>query len=184
MRWRTLLPNGLSSLRIALACVFPWVPPDYRAFVVMLAALTDLVDGEASRLFHAQSDLGRILDPIADKIFLLAVLGTLLWEGQLSWWEIVLLSLRDVLVLLGAALWLVHSRGRSWKEMYPRLLGKCATGLQLIYLAALLVGYTQFTALLFWPTVAVSAAAGLDYWYVYVSRSGNSAIAATSERET
>ena len=58
------------------------LPADWRLPVVIAAAITDGVDGQLSRLMGAQSKLGVLLDPIADKVFFLAVVATLLWDGN------------------------------------------------------------------------------------------------------
>ena len=72
-----LVPNGLSILRMALGIAFPWLPERFRLATVLVAALSDAFDGFAARRLHAESDTGQLLDPIADRTFVLLVAGTL-----------------------------------------------------------------------------------------------------------
>ncbi|MEM1277387.1 MAG: CDP-diacylglycerol--glycerol-3-phosphate 3-phosphatidyltransferase [Pseudomonadota bacterium] len=103
------LPNGLTLGRILAAPVVcllllqgePWA--DRWAFVVFaLAAVTDFLDGWLARLLQQTSDLGRMLDPIADKVMVLLVLAVLFAEpGNQSWGFAVpalLIMMREVLV--------------------------------------------------------------------------------------
>jgi cardiolipin synthase len=118
------LPNLLSWLRLLIGCAFPFLPTEWRFVTVTVAALTDLADGEASRLLHAESEFGRLLDPVADKVFVAGVVVALLADGSLAWWQAGLVALRDLAVLVGA-FWVVLRRGWSacW-GMRPRWPGK------------------------------------------------------------
>lgn len=73
------IPNILSAYRLALIPVICWLyrcKEAYRFAVIALVAswLTDIADGFIARRFHMESDLGRILDPVADKLTQAAVL--------------------------------------------------------------------------------------------------------------
>src|SRR5947208_2906598 len=108
------VPNLLSLCRLALAVVFPSLPPRFRLSVVFLAGLTDLVDGPLSRILHAASLTGRVLDPIADKAFVFAVLGTLWYDGALSIGHAALVATRDLTVSAGAMALLLFGR---WADL-------------------------------------------------------------------
>src|SRR5262245_33205597 len=121
------IPNTLSVARMALGLAFPWVPANGRVAVVIAAALSDLLDGDVRRWLHAVSPVGRTLEPVADKVFVLAVVGTLMYEGWLEVWEVILVGVRDLAVLAGAGWALV---GRDWSafgRMAPTGLGKATT---------------------------------------------------------
>ena len=114
------LPNILTVARIALAPVIALLPfiegywPKVLAFVIFLAAgVSDVVDGYLARSRNQVSDIGKLLDPIADKMILFATLvpiywitrhPTLLadyqipWWGSLPLWVAVLLVGREVLI--------------------------------------------------------------------------------------
>src|SRR5205809_7088713 len=84
--WLRAVPNVLTGARLALAIVFPWLPAAWRLPAVAAGALSDLADGALSRQLHAASAVGRILDPVADKALVLAVVVTLLVQGTLRPW--------------------------------------------------------------------------------------------------
>src|SRR5262245_60350482 len=100
------LPNALSGLRLVLAVAFPFVPVSWRLPVVIVAALSDLADGTLSRWLNARTDLGQLLDPVADKAFVLLVLITLLINNTLGLVDVLLLGVRDIVIGLGGA-WLL-----------------------------------------------------------------------------
>jgi len=161
------LPNLLSGLRLLLGCAFPFLPVEWRLATVAVAALTDLADGEASRLLRAESEFGRLLDPVADKVFVAGVVLALLADGSLAWWQAGLVALRDIAVLAGA-LWVVLRRGwsacRGGRAGGP---GKVTTALQFAFLLAVIFGEpTTFTVLLVLTALASGWAAG-DYLLLY-----------------
>jgi phosphatidylglycerophosphate synthase len=157
-----LLPNALSLTRLLLGVVFPWLPPSWRLAAVVAAGLTDLLDGAFSRLLHAQSRVGRLLDPVADKVFLAGVVLTLLVEGTLGLGEAVLLGLRDLAVLFLAVAVLSAGHRDALGRASPTLLGKATTAAQFGFLLVLFAapGYHGFALV---PTAALSALAGAQY---------------------
>lgn len=162
-RWVSFLfVNSLTLARLAAGLAFPFVDATWRLALVAVGALTDLVDGAISRAFHVDSAFGRFLDPIADKTFVLIVVGTLWIEGTLSTGQVLLVGLRDWAVL-GAAIWFTLSRNpESLARMAPRLLGKLTTAAQFLFLVSVLY-YHQVVQPLFLLTTALSALAALDY---------------------
>ena len=165
MAW---FPNAISLLRLLLGLAFPWLPAIWRLPVVILAAFTDGADGQASRWLRAESKLGVILDPIADKVFFTAVVVTLLLDGNATWLEVVLISLRDLMVLVGGlAAWL-RDGGSSWRRMQPRPLGKLATVLQFAFIVVVLVEAAAWRTPLLLATALISGLAGMDYVWAYV----------------
>ncbi len=157
-----ILANSLTLARMLVGLAFPLIGAAWRAPVVAVAAASDLVDGAISRRFGGTSSLGRLLDPIADKTFVLMVLGTLWSEGAISLVEIALLGLREWVVLaisLGLMLW------GNWSgllRMAPRWSGKLATAAQLTFVVSLLVLRRNVPAL-FQLTVLLSGVAAADY---------------------
>jgi|UniRef100_Q3AU84 CDP-diacylglycerol--glycerol-3-phosphate 3-phosphatidyltransferase len=100
------LPNALSFLRILL---IPWFLYAYHhghlttAIVVMIVAiLSDWFDGRVARWTGDVSDMGKILDPLADKLCLASVAIYFLWVGELPLWFVLFALLRDVVIFLGA----------------------------------------------------------------------------------
>ena len=157
-----VLPNLLSATRLVLGLAFAAVPESWRLVVVVVAGATEYLDGALSRLWHVSSAMGRLLDPIADKVFVLVVLATLMAEGRVASWELLLIRARDVLVL-GGCVFVVARRGRSaLTQLPPTRLGKLATTGQLAFLLLILLGWGP-VRVVFFVTALLSVSAGLDY---------------------
>ena len=162
------LPNSLSLLRLGLGLIFPLLPESWRWSVVVVAAITDMADGETSRLLRAESALGKLLDPIADKVFLVGVVGTLLAEDRVTWVEVALIGLRDLMIVVGA-LWVIAARdGSAWRRMLPRLCGKAATVCQFAFLLTVLLDDAPWRSAILWLTAVVSGIAAVDYFVVFL----------------
>jgi cardiolipin synthase len=136
---RHLVPNGLSAARLLLGLAFPFFPASWRAWAVAAAAASDALDGLAARWLRAESLTGRLLDPAADKAFVLVLAGTFVAEGAIHPLWAVGLAARDFAVLGGAAAVALRRRWASFRRMRPTRLGKCATWGQFAVLLALVV---------------------------------------------
>jgi phosphatidylglycerophosphate synthase len=157
-----VLPNLLSATRLVLGLAFAAVPESWRLVVVVVAGATEFLDGALSRLGHVSGAMGRLLDPIADKVFVRVVLATLMAEGRVATWELLLIGARDVLVL-GGCVFVVARRGRSaLTQLPPTRLGKLATTGQLAFLLLILLGWGP-VRVVFFVTALLGVSAGLDY---------------------
>jgi cardiolipin synthase (CMP-forming) len=112
---RQMIPNAITVTRLCALPVFLWVyslqAPGASwpaAILVLILALSDVLDGWLARRYRWQTDLGRVLDPVTDRILFLFLVGALLLFGVLPWWAVVPLIARDALMLAGAALMLFH----------------------------------------------------------------------------
>lgn len=154
---RRTLPTALTALRLLLApavALAVFNGRDRVALVLFLAAgASDGVDGVLARRWGAVTRLGAMLDPVADKIFLMAVYLALAARGVAPWWLVALVIARDVLILLGAGL-LVAARRAS--EFRPSVWGKAATTIHVVTVTTLLLW--QATG---WGWVRLPAAAFL-----------------------
>ncbi len=165
-RLRQHIPNAMTFTRLALALAFPFLPHAWRLGVLVVAALTEWLDGFLSRRWNAESQLGRMADPVADKLFVLVMLGTFIWEGTLDPLVAVLVLLRDITVAQACILILLFGDRRELTRMRPRPLGKITTALQFTFLLVLLI-WQQAPIWLVAATVAFSAAAAIDYVVFY-----------------
>jgi cardiolipin synthase (CMP-forming) len=110
------LPNVLSVVRLLCAPVFVWLlfgPEDRTAALVLLAVLgaTDWVDGWIARRFDQGSDLGKVLDPTADRILLLTAVIALTVDGAVPvWFGIAVLAREAVVSVATLALALAGAR--------------------------------------------------------------------------
>lgn len=177
--WNTI-PNWLSFIRIALIPVFAVLfvqGHQLVAVIVMIcAALTDLFDGKIARKFNQVSNLGKILDPIADKLSQMAIVIVLLytyWENPIKYLFFFFI-VKEVLMLLGGALLLSKGMRPTAAEIW----GKVATNV--FYIAMIIIlafgengalcDVTHFTLpyVVTWVLVALSAVSALVSLLGYV----------------
>jgi len=134
------VPNLLSILRIALVPVFLWFLLDefFLAAIVVLAltGLTDFLDGYLARKLNQITKLGKMLDPVADRLYIFATLLALSVTGYVPWWLAALVILRDVLMLI--SLPVLASVG--YKSLPVHYLGKASTFALLYSFPLLLMG--------------------------------------------
>lgn len=170
--WRGLMaskfvravPNVISSLRLALAFVFPALPDDWRLPALIAGAMSDWIDGLIARRYKAMTVPGALLDAIADKLFTLSVLITIVMNGDAAWWQAVVVLLRDLAVAAIACYVMLVGRFDSFRRMRPRLPGKLTTTCVFIWLVALLAGAAaEAEWALFALAGMMSAIAGADY---------------------
>ena len=126
--WNTI-PNWLCFIRIALIPVFTalFVKEQYiAAFITMIvAALTDVFDGKIARKFNMVSNLGKILDPIADKLSQIAIVIILLvkfWDGPLKY-ILFLFIFKELLMVIGAGILMA----KGMRPVAAEVWGKLAT---------------------------------------------------------
>jgi cardiolipin synthase (CMP-forming) len=134
-----LTPANLISLsRLAMAGVFLGVRnPDWRLIVVLTAMASDVLDGLIARVSHTTTRIGALIDPIADRIFMLVAFIAVTIDGLISPWQLGLLLVRDVMTVIG---WFV-ARNVSWLRnitFQARWPGKGVTVLQFVTLLATL----------------------------------------------
>jgi cardiolipin synthase len=132
------LPNALSALRLALVPVFFWLVLTHRdgwALVVLfVSGWTDYFDGVLARRFNQVSRLGQLLDPAADRLYILATLVGLAWRGVVPWWLLALVVARDVLLAFTIPVLARYGYG----PLPVHFLGKAAT-FNLLYAFPLLL---------------------------------------------
>jgi cardiolipin synthase len=122
------IPNLVSAIRIALVPVFLWLmfgPGNYAAAGWLLGgiAATDWVDGFLARRLGQVSELGKVLDPVADRLAVASAVVAGWITGTLPWWFALALVVRETLVTLGAAV----LAARTGRKIAVRRLGKAAT---------------------------------------------------------
>jgi len=164
------LPNIICVARLAL--VWPIVAAlhagNYDAALLLfaLAAVSDGVDGYLAKRFGWTSELGKFLDPAADKILLVCVFVSATWMGLVPVWLTAAAVARDAMIALGALtfrLWFGALHGR------PTILSKLNTGAQIIYLLAVLAQHAfalpgrAVVAALAIAALITTTLSGMDY---------------------
>ncbi|MEO5666436.1 MAG: CDP-diacylglycerol--glycerol-3-phosphate 3-phosphatidyltransferase [Bdellovibrionota bacterium] len=167
-------PNGLTALRLALMPLLAILVEkgygEWGLVVLILAGLTDLFDGYFARRLRQESDVGRLMDPVADKIFLCVAVIFLMARSpypsilnpdpNLSPWLAVLLLAREFLVTglraMAASVGMIIAAGQ---------VGKIKTVLQFVGLGCIMLGGTIGEISLFsCGEVILWASVVLSYW--------------------
>jgi cardiolipin synthase (CMP-forming) len=133
------IPNIISMLRLAGVPLFLWLvlgpeADGWALAVLMISGVTDFLDGFLARRLNQFSNLGEILDPVADRLYILAVVVGLALRDIIPWWVAIILPLRDL--LLWGLVPLLRTRGYSALPVH--FLGKAAT-FNLLYAFPLLL---------------------------------------------
>lgn len=133
----------LTFIRIFLApCVMAAI---YRGAWIaagvffIVAAATDFLDGYYARLYGQETELGRVLDPVADKILIFSTLWalySLTGQSMLPSWFIILLAGKD-LILVGGGIFLIVQK--KYTRISPSLLAKVVTALLMIFIVYLIL---------------------------------------------
>ncbi|MDR2505582.1 MAG: CDP-alcohol phosphatidyltransferase family protein [Oscillospiraceae bacterium] len=131
------IPNALTALRILLTFAFLalyiwglYVP---AIIVFVTAASTDMVDGWLARKLNRITKLGKILDPIADKLMIVSALVALTLHGWCPWWLLITIAVKELLMLVGGLVML--TRGIVIPAI---MIGKIAT---VMFIAAIVLTF-------------------------------------------
>lgn len=171
------LPNIVSLSRLVLAVAFIAIADStVRVALIAAAAITDFLDGWLARRHHTTSSMGALIDPIADRGFVLTALSVYLYDGKITTPEYFIVLSRDLATALG----FLVARIVPWLRpavFQARMLGKTVTALQLTLLVLVLVWPTP-VGILVLAIGAFSAASIVDYTLALWNR----ARAASAER--
>ena len=138
------VPNIISFARLATVPFFLWLwfqgSREVAVVVYGIGAWTDFLDGYIARRTGAVSELGKLLDPLADRVFIVALAIALVGGGTLPWWLAAAVIGRDVVIL--SLYPLVQRRGVP--KIAVNFIGKSATAALLIGLTWLALSETDF----------------------------------------
>lgn len=134
------VPNAISAARLVLVPVFAVLLAghlDVWALVVLVvSAASDWLDGVLARRLNQVSRLGRLLDPAADRLFIVVTIVALAARGVVPWWVVAVLLARDLVL---GVMQLVLARA-GWAPLQVHTAGKAGTLLLLYAFALLLLG--------------------------------------------
>lgn len=171
------LPNLLTTLRILMvpAVVLLLARGSYAPamWLFLACGVTDALDGYIARRYGLITQLGAILDPIADKLLIIAPVIVLATKGLLPWWLAFAIVCRDLVIVAGAGCW-YRKAGRL--DMAPSLPGKINTFV-LIALVGIVIGnaagllwIAPLLPLLFVLSLCSTLFSGIHYVVVWGSR--------------
>jgi cardiolipin synthase len=139
------VPNALSAARLLGVPVFLWAiltEHDGLALAVLfLSGLTDYLDGTIARRYGLVSRLGQLLDPVADRLYIVSTLLGLAWRDVIPWWLVGVLFAREL--FMAAVVLVAHRHG--WVGLPVHLAGKAATLCLLYAFPLLLLGDGEST---------------------------------------
>lgn len=176
MKWNQI-PNLISLLRVLLVGPVVWMLLNGNFAIALVlfavAGFSDALDGFLAKHYHWQSRLGSILDPLADKLLLVASFATLTWLGLLPSWLLWLVLGRDVLIVVGG---LAYHFIVGKFELLPLWSSKINTLLQIIlvlmviFQASGLVDAEYAITITMWLVVASIINSGSEYLIVWGMR--------------
>jgi cardiolipin synthase (CMP-forming) len=165
------IPNSLTILRILLIPCYIGLLIygrfELALIVLLVAGLTDALDGAIARMKNQHTRLGAVLDPLADKLLLTSGFITLSMIHLVPLWVTIVVVSRDLILLLGTA---VAHFTDSRVDITPTFLGKGTTFLQLTYVVMVIfltsrhVDLTLMLPLLF-GMISFTLLSGLHYLY-------------------
>ena len=173
------LPNYLSMLRIALVLPITWLLWQHQVmsafWLMLIAGFSDALDGFLARRYGWQTELGTLLDPLADKFLIAAMYLVFTLQGLIPLWLVALILTRDILILLGAG---VYRGVFGDLTVNPSLLSKTNTAMQILVVLMLMVsqmpigdlgpGLLTFLQAYTFPSLAaLCIASGCHYLFVW-----------------
>ncbi len=164
------IPNAISMARLIGVPVFLWLvlgvntrAGDWWAVGLLIAAgASDWLDGKIARALNQQSRLGQLLDPAADRLYIVATVVALAVRAIIPWWLVAVLAVREL--LMGVVLWVLRRRG--WGTLQVSFVGKTATlcllyAFPLLFLGSHVASYAETARVAGW-TFAIWGSA--LYW--------------------
>ena len=134
------IPNLLSIIRIYLMYpLLTFILEEnyiFALYVFVVAAATDGLDGYLARVMNWQTDLGKILDPVADKVLLIGTILILWINNHIPIYVLIVFVLRDFIIIMGAAF---HMTVYETAAPNPNIFGKITTFVHIGYLAGVFI---------------------------------------------
>jgi cardiolipin synthase len=171
------IPNVISSIRILLVAPIAAALANHQLNIAIAlfgaAALSDAADGFLARRYGWQTELGAVLDPLADKLLLATVFVTLAYLKLVPWWLMAAAVVRDLIIVIGA---LLYRYCFGALNVRPSAVSKFNTLCQAAYILSVVVReefsvpsewVVTVTGALVFVTVAIS---GMDYVLIYGRR--------------
>lgn len=141
------VPNQITLLRLGFLPIFlaliSYERYKWALLVLVVAGLSDMLDGVLARRLNQKSSLGAYLDPIADKLLLSSSFVILAFEHKIGWWVAIIVLSRDTLILIVAVVILLTS---GYRPFPPSIFGKLTTFFEiaLVFIVVLTAAYPAF----------------------------------------
>jgi len=133
--------------------------------LMVIAGVTDMLDGAIARYFNQRTEVGAYLDPLADKILLISLFVSLFFIGKVPLFIFLAVIFRDAIIIFGALAYEMVTRQLT---MEPSLVSKATTFMQILYVALLLLHMAtpiseMLINLVMWLAFALTCISGVHY---------------------
>jgi len=170
------VPNILTLTRIIMTPIIVYMVLTEQVWLALalmvVAGITDMLDGAIARYFNLRTTVGAYLDPLADKIMLISLFVTLFVVEQVPLFVFLAIIFRDLIIVFGAITYEIVTRHLT---MQPSLISKATTLIQIVYVALLLLNMAiVIPAILLqiamWLTFLLTCASGLHYLVAWTDK--------------
>jgi len=170
------IPNILTLLRILMTPVIVYMVLTQQAWwaviLMVIAGVTDMLDGAIARYFNQRTTVGAYLDPLADKILLVSLFVSLFFVGKVPLFIFLAVIFRDGIIILGAITYEMVTRQLN---MEPSLISKATTFIQIFYVALLLLDMaTPIPSVLIsttmWAVFVLTCMSGVHYMVIWTHK--------------
>ena len=170
------IPNMLTLLRIVMTPVIVYMVLTGHAWLAVIlmvvAGITDMLDGAIARYFNLRTSVGAYLDPLADKVMLISLFVTLFYMGKVPLFVFLAVIFRDIVIVLGA---IAYEMVTHKLTMQPSLASKATTFMQITYVALLLLSMAMNIPNLLlistmWLAFLLTCISGLHYLISWTSK--------------
>ena len=177
------VPNSISLVRLALIPLFVWlvfVPEEHGWAGVLLGIIgaTDWIDGYLARRLNQVTELGKFLDPLADRIAVVVAVIAGLIVGVLPAWFAIALIVRELLIALGA----IYGWMNGVTKLDVRWLGKAATLALYVSVTAFYIGVGFSADWALWLAYGFGIPGLVMYYWVGVEYLGDMRLAAATAK--
>ncbi|MBO8165425.1 MAG: CDP-alcohol phosphatidyltransferase family protein [Brevibacillus sp.] len=138
------VPNALTLFRMLLIPIYLFVffssyphKIEIAYFILIIAGLTDIIDGYIARTYKMITDFGKMMDPLADKLMMLAVITSFFLTERISVWAALFFFARDIGMIVASAIF--HLRGK--KTVPANVFGKLTTVLFYVVFTLIMFQY-------------------------------------------
>lgn len=176
---RENLPNLITIIRIVLIPFFIafllYHNYEYALYIFIFAGLSDTLDGYLARKLRSFTEIGKLLDPVADKFLLTASFVVFTYLGMIPLWFTVIVLSRDLFIVIG---WILMFLIWNTKAVQPSAAGKASIAMQMFLIGYTLLGKTLSMTLplndaLIGATVLLTILSGSQYIYRGLTYSNN-----------
>ncbi|MDQ6952531.1 MAG: CDP-alcohol phosphatidyltransferase family protein [Mariprofundaceae bacterium] len=170
------VPNILTLMRILMTPVIVYMvlthQPWLAVILMVIAGVTDMLDGAIARYFNQRTTVGAYLDPLADKILLVSLFVSLFVVGKVPLFIFLAVIFRDAIIIFGAIAYEIVTRQLT---MEPSLISKATTCMQIFYVALLLLDMATpiegiWVSLVMWLAFVLTCMSGVHYMVTWTHK--------------